>query len=562
MQTALHIRALVDELKREVIGGEIVRTAFYKKMRAAYLYIKSDSGSWAFGFVFHPAGSGVFLAPASKIEVATAEKPWPVFELAGARIVTVEQYDLDRLFRLDVETQSGRRTVVCEAIGPNGNLWLLDGHHKILATLRHREHGPKETYQPPTPREGLNPLSLTSSDLEAKLASLADHTQSIVTFIEKQVLGFTRTPAREAAIRAKLEKSSTHDLSPDQISRLADEIRALAGLFTSEQTGYLHTVRDGLEVFPFKLHGDDIPTPEKYKTLSLAVMAMMTSRQETKTDLDETKVIVAVAAKQVERLHTRQEKIKADIAQAADFETYKQLGDLLHSNFSRIKRGMKHITVENTFAHPHEQIDIALDSALTPQRNVESYYKKHRKGKEGLELLERRLEVTRGELETWREILKHLEDDFESARQRYQEELASLLPKERVKTAEVARLPYREATLSTGLTIFVGRDGSDNDRTTFEFAKPYELWFHAQQCPGSHVVMKFPNKSFAPSKREIEETAAIAAFHSKAKNDSLVPVIYAERRYVRKPRKAKPGLVTVEKEKSVMVVPKKPAGEK
>lgn len=560
MQTALHIRALVDELKREVIGGEIVRTAFYKKMRAAYLFIKSDSGNWAFGLVFHPAGSGVFLAPASKIEIATTEKPWPVFELAGAKIVAVEQYDLDRLFRFEVETQSGRRTVVCEAIGPNGNLWLLDGHDKILATLRHREHGPKETYQPPTPREGLDPSSLTSSDLASKLTSLAAHTQSIVTFIEKQVLGFTRTLAREAALRARVEKASTHDLSPDQVSRLADEIRALAGLFTSEQAGYLHTVRDGLEVFPFKLHGDDATSmPEKYKTLSLAVMAMMTSRQETKTDFDENKVIVAVAAKQVERLHTRQEKIRADIAHAADFERYKQLGDLLHSNFSRLKRGMKHITVENTFAHPHEQIDIPLDSALTPQRNVEGYYKKHRKGKEGLELLERRLEVTRQELATWRDILNNLEDNFESARQRYQEELASLLPKEQMKTTEVARLPYREATLSTGLTIFVGRDGSDNDRTTFEFAKPYELWFHAQQCPGSHVVMKFPNKSFAPSKREIEETAAIAAFHSKAKNDSLVPVIYAERRYVRKPRKAKPGLVTVEKEKSVMVVPRKPA---
>ena len=109
------------------------------------------------------------------------------------------------------------------------------------------------------------------------------------------------------------------------------------------------------------------------------------------------------------------------------------------------------------------------------------------------------------------------------------------------------------------MTIFVGRDGSDNDRTTFDFAKPYELWFHTQQCPGSHVVMKFPNKSFEPSKREIEEAAAIAAFHSKARNDTLVPVVYTERRYIRKPRKAKPGLVTVEREKSIMVVPTKPS---
>ncbi len=72
------------------------------------------------------------------------------------------------------------------------------------------------------------------------------------------------------------------------------------------------------------------------------------------------------------------------------------------------------------------------------------------------------------------------------------------------------------------------------------------------------MVLKFPNKSFVPSKREIEETAAIAAHFSKAKNDSLVPVAYAERRYVRKPRNAKPGLVIIEREKSVMVPPRKP----
>jgi predicted ribosome quality control (RQC) complex YloA/Tae2 family protein len=70
--------------------------------------------------------------------------------------------------------------------------------------------------------------------------------------------------------------------------------------------------------------------------------------------------------------------------------------------------------------------------------------------------------------------------------------------------------------------------------------------------------MKFPNKSFEPSKAEIEEAAAAAAYHSKARRDALVPVIYTQRRYVRKPRGAKPGLVTVQREKSIMVTPRRP----
>jgi predicted ribosome quality control (RQC) complex YloA/Tae2 family protein len=229
----------------------------------------------------------------------------------------------------------------------------------------------------------------------------------------------------------------------------------------------------------------------------------------------------------------------------------------LQINRERLKKGMKSIKVDDILTDPPETVTITLDPASGPNENIQDYFRRHRKGREGLDLLQRRDEITRGELEALRTMQDELETDFASAQKRYESELMSLMPREAGQRETPVRLPYRPATLSTGVTIFIGRDGADNDRTTFEFGRPYELWFHAQQCPGSHVVMKFPSKSFEPSMREIEETAAIAAYHSKAKNDSLVPVVYAPRKYVRKPRKAKPGLVTVEREKSVMVAPRK-----
>jgi predicted ribosome quality control (RQC) complex YloA/Tae2 family protein len=561
MQTSLHIRALVEQMKQEIIDGEITSTAFYKKLRAAYIFVRSDSGHWAFGFLFHPGGAGVFLVPASKIEIETTEKPWPIFELAEATLSDISQIGLDRIFAIRLKTVSGDRQVICEAIGPNGNLWFTDTQNRILATLRHREHKSFDVYQPMPPREGLSPLQLSTGQLKPAIDHVGDHTMSTVTFVEKHTLGFNRTLAREAAVRAGVESTPVKELTAEQTAGLSHQISAIAEAFAKDSHGYLYHHRDTVEVYPLKLRRSS-DEPEKFKTLSLAVLAMINTRQDSKVEIDESKAIIGTATKQVERLATRLHKIEGDISHAADFEKFKQMGDLLHTHFTRIKRGMKHLRVANTFDHNHVEIDIPLDPALPPKQNVENYYKKHRKGREGLELLERRLEITRQELEQWREIARELNDNFESARQKYAEELQSLLPKEKVKVTETVRLPYREATLSTGLTIYIGRDGADNDRTTFEFAKPYELWFHAQQCPGSHVVMKFPNKSFVPSKREIEETAAIAAFHSKAKNNSAVPVIYTERRYVRKPRKAKPGLVTVEREKSLMVVPRKAAGEK
>jgi predicted ribosome quality control (RQC) complex YloA/Tae2 family protein len=275
--------------------------------------------------------------------------------------------------------------------------------------------------------------------------------------------------------------------------------------------------------------------------------------------VDETRRLKDAVKRAVKRLERRGTKIEQDVKDASDYRRYKKMGELLQINFGKIKKGMAEITLEDVYTQPPTEITIRLDPALSPSANVETYFKKHRKGRQGLKLLQRRLVVTKEERARLSTIQSELEEDFESARRRYDQEITTLLPRRTTRPDTLPRLPYREYTLATGVRIFVGRDGADNDHTTFKFARSYELWFHAQQCPGSHVVMKFPNKSFEPSRLEIEEAAAVAAYFSKARKNSLVPVIYTHRRYVRKPRKAGPGLVTVEREKSVMVAPLKPS---
>ncbi|HEX2897025.1 MAG TPA: NFACT RNA binding domain-containing protein, partial [candidate division Zixibacteria bacterium] len=308
--------------------------------------------------------------------------------------------------------------------------------------------------------------------------------------------------------------------------------------------------------YPFKLSSVE-QQPEKFKTLSLAVIEMSKRRQVAVEEEGEEKTIVEAVKRALKRTEKRITHIESDLEKAQDYEEYKKLGELIQINMSSIKKGMTEITVEDVYAEG-KKITIELEQPLTPSENAEKYFKKYQKAREGLEQMQRRLEISKLELDNLREMEKALESDFENARNRYESELAELLPKEGAKTETFVRLPYKEYELKSGVKIFVGRDGLDNDRTTFEFAKPYELWFHTQQCAGSHTVLKFPHKSFEPSKREIEETAAIAAWFSKARNDTLVPVAYTQKKYVRKPRKAKPGLVTIEREKSVMVVPRKP----
>ncbi len=552
MQTSLHIAALVREARRELTGSTLVDTAFYRKERAAYLYFKAAKTRWALGLVWHPHGHGAFLVPAGKTRVSTGEKPFPLFGGIEGRLVAIEQRPLDRILTVTVEAGGSTAILALEAIGANSNIWLLDSDSKRQQVLRNRDFTPGEPYEPPPLPNKLNPIELEPDDLTSRVA---DHT-SLLGLIEKDVHGFNRTLAKEALIRADLDFTPPDEIESDGWTDLAKSITDLARRFESPETGYLYDIGGKFEAYPFKLRSQTTE-PEKLKTLSLAVLEIVSRKRAGVAEADEEKQTVSAVKRTVKRLAKRVEKLERDVAAAADFDSYRRIGELLQTHFTDLKKGLSEITLNDLMTG--EPVTVSLDPKDSPADSVESYFRRYRKGKEGLEMLERRLAITRDELTSTERMLADLEVNFVQASQQYAADIAALLPRDAEgKGGDAPRLPYREHTLSTGLTIFIGRDGSDNDRTTFDFAKPYELWFHTQQCPGSHVVMKFPNKSFQPSKREIEETAAIAAWHSKARNDTLVPVIYAERRYVRKPRKAKPGLVTVEREKSVMVEPARP----
>ncbi len=557
MQTALHIMALAAQLRQEVIGGDLNSVEYYRKERTVHFVVKCRRNRLALYFSYHPTAFGSYLVPASKLKIETREKPRPAFELAGAVVVDIEQVGFDRILRMRLERDGAKRVLLIEALGPNGNIWLLDGHDVILSSLRRRDFAAGAKYRLPAPPAKLSPLNLTASDLRNLVEQRSDSSIPVAMLLERHVLGFDPLLAREVEARGRVGSLDSGSVADDSRSKIIEVVGEIVARFRSPETGYLYQTRQGVSAYPLKLTSTD-QQPERFKSLSLAVQAMTLRRRTLVAVADEQKSVSDAVARAVKRLQRRLHKIEHDLHAASDYEKHRRFGELLQINFDRIKKGSEEITVEDIYTDSQEPIAIALDPALSPSANVEAYFRKHRKGRDGLALLQRRLEITRQELAQLEMIRSELEHDFDSARQRYEPEIAPMLPAEIRRRDEAPRLPYREHTLSTGVRVFVGRGGADNDRTTFEYARPYELWFHAQQCPGSHVVMKFPNKSFEPSRMEIEEAAALAAYHSKARKDSMVPVIYTERKYVRKPRKAKPGLVTVEREKSVMVEPGEP----
>ena len=118
---------------------------------------------------------------------------------------------------------------------------------------------------------------------------------------------------------------------------------------------------------------------------------------------------------------------------------------------------------------------------------------------------------------------------------------------------------YRNFLSSAGEKLLVGKSAAGNDVLTFKVARTYDWWFHAQQAAGSHVILVVVDKNRAPSKRSITEAAQLAAYYSDLKKSSHVPVMYAERRYIRKAKGGVPGKVTFQQIKSVFVDPQLPA---
>jgi predicted ribosome quality control (RQC) complex YloA/Tae2 family protein len=314
---------------------------------------------------------------------------------------------------------------------------------------------------------------------------------------------------------------------------------------------YAYFIKGKSRYFPVKIPGYEFL--EKYKSLSKAQRDVATGIKEhieTESLRDRTLKFIQSRIKKARRLVTR---LEGDIREASGYERYLKYSDLLKINLEGLKRGMTEIEVDDLFGGGI-QVTIPLDPKLNGPENIESYSKRYRKGKEGLALLQRRQENTRQEIESLTEILSYFENNFDAAQKEYPELVPP--PPGEPSAAISPRLPYREYQTSTGVTVLVGKTEADNDRLTLEYTKPYELWFHASQCPGSHVVMKFPHKNFEPSRYEIEETASMAAHYSKARKSAKVPVSYTLKKYVRKPRGAKSGLVTIQREKTIMVEPR------
>jgi len=266
----------------------------------------------------------------------------------------------------------------------------------------------------------------------------------------------------------------------------------------------------------------------------------------------------------LKREHKKAQKLEEAVKKAEEYPALQREAELLSINLHLIKEGSESVQVMDIYNEDDSEIEISLDPALSPGKNVEHKFERAKRLRENIPRLKRQLNQSRANLER----LEQAKTEFDKVTDgKVPDELRAELDELGVPAAggrkkksddKPERLPYRQYKSSLGEDIWVGKSARDNDQLTFKHARKYDLWLHSQQTAGSHVILRRPNKSHQFQKRSIVEAAEAAAFFSAAKNADTVPVIYTEVRYVRKTRKGPPGQVIADRTRSILVEPRRP----
>jgi predicted ribosome quality control (RQC) complex YloA/Tae2 family protein len=275
-------------------------------------------------------------------------------------------------------------------------------------------------------------------------------------------------------------------------------------------------------------------------------------RDEAQARARQLDAIKAGLRKTLKRTRKRIEALEADLAKAERYRDYNRYGELLKSHLGEIGKGAASVTVPDYFDPALSEIVLPLDPAKSPQGNLDDYFRKYKKYQNAQKAIRPRLVAAQAEAAALRERLATLDreglpTDLEIPAPLRREQPARPPRKEKLQAK-----PFLRFTSETGDAILVGRNSRENEELTFGLARSHDLWLHASGAPGSHVVLRL-EKGAELRKESLLDAATLALHYSDLRKSGQGEVLYAYRKYVRKPRGAKPGLVTVTQDKRLFL---------
>lgn len=457
--------------------------------------------------------------------------------LQGAVIENITQIENDRVLEIAFSNKNEigdniKVTLVVEIMGKHSNIILIDkAESKIIESIKHigfsqnsyRTILPGSTYIAPPKTDAKNPFTVS----DEKLFEILQTEDLAPRHLQKLFQGLGRDTAENLAAQLsddKLKQFRAFFARPVQ-PNMTDKSFAAVPFDKSGQT--FDSLSELLDVFY-----QDKAERDRVNQQSSDLI------HRVQTELD----------KNIKKL-AKQEK---ELAATENAEEFRQKGELLTTYLSMVPNNQDQVELDNYYTN--EKITIALDKSLTPNQNAQRYFKKYQKLKEAVKHLTGLIEETKHTityLESVETALSHASiSDIEDIR----EELVETgFVKRRTRDKLHKRKKPEQYLASDGKTIImVGRNNLQNDELTFKMAKKGELWFHAKDIPGSHVLIK---DNLNPSDEVKTDAAELAAYYSKARLSNLIQVDMIEAKKLNKPTGAKPGFVTYTGQKTLRVTP-------
>ena len=453
-------------------------------------------------------------------------------------------------------------SLVLHLIGPAPLSLLIDSTGTIRETSRPAERYPVGAqYAPPTPPALLDPTDMTLPEFLSTWRSTPH--KSLGEFLCLRVWGIDQELALALAdaIDGKTLKIDSIDREVwDVFALVKARIRAFLDLrhllIVDPENGRISGIMADVETAGARSANDLLCARLLNRAPTIAL-------DKTRDDWRK------FASAQLEKLAAAQAALDTRHGEAQNAEQFKQWADILNIHRARLQKGLDRIELPDPY-HDDQLIRIELDSARSVQRNIETYYKKHRRAlaaRSGLAKEKARLDEAEVLL---RQIVATLADEHAGQEEYPVDQWRASLdrlglspPRESVgprRAAPEPRLPYRKFALAGGEIVWVGRSARENDELTLKLAAKSDWFLHAAQSSGAHVILKHGRSNVPPSAQALRHAAAVAAFFSEARHSSVVPVSYTAAKYVRKPRKAAPGLVALIREETMLVAPAPPPG--
>ncbi|WP_049500094.1 Rqc2 family fibronectin-binding protein PavA [Streptococcus mitis] len=530
---------MVEELRRELVNGRIqkINQPFEQEL---VLQIRSNRQSHRLLLSAHPVFGRIQLTQTTFENPAQPSTFIMVLRkyLQGALIESIEQIENDRIVEITVSNKNEigdhiQATLIIEIMGKHSNILLVDkSSHKILEVIKHvgfsqnsyRTLLPGSTYIAPPSTESLNPFTIK----DEKLFEILQTQETTAKNLQSLFQGLGRDTANE------LENIL-----------VSEKLSAFRNFFNQETKPCL--TETSFSPVPFANQ-----VGETFASLSDLLDTYYKDKAERDRVKQQASELIRRVENELQKNRHKLQKQEKELLATDNAEEFRQKGELLTTFLHQVPNDQDQVILDNYYTN--QPITIALDKALTPNQNAQRYFKRYQKLKEAVKYLTDLIEETKATilyLESVETVLNQagLEEIAEIREELIQTGFIRRRQREKIQK----RKKPEQYLASDGKTIiYVGRNNLQNEELTFKMARKEELWFHAKDIPGSHVVI---SGNLDPSDEVKTDAAELAAYFSQGRLSNLVQVDMIEVKKLNKPTGGKPGFVTYTGQKTLRVTP-------